>query len=53
MPLHTMIADVAWGNVKNITDNTTGEVTFKCQHGPGEGHSGAIMALLNDSAMQC
>lgn len=27
---------VAWGNVKNITDNTTGEVTFKCQHGPEE-----------------
>ncbi|KAI7845584.1 hypothetical protein COHA_000872 [Chlorella ohadii] len=27
---------VAWGNVKNITDNTTGEVTYKCQHGPEE-----------------
>ncbi|KAI7845582.1 hypothetical protein COHA_000870 [Chlorella ohadii] len=28
--------DVAWGNVKNSTDNTTGEVTYKCQHDPEE-----------------
>lgn len=30
---------MAFGNVKNITDNSTGEVTLKCQHGPGGWHS--------------
>lgn len=26
---------VAFGNAKNVTDNTTGEVTLRFQHGPG------------------